>query len=107
MEFQFLLGMIIGFSIAGQIFYIMTLHNLSYYALIKALGGTETMILKMILFQAVVVGIIGYIIGNGGDLALGISIKNTTLTFEYPWQSTTFYRIFCRANMRIYCSFKH
>lgn len=84
------LGVIIGFSIAGQIFYIMTLHNLSYYALIKALGGTERMILKMILFQAIFVGIIGYIIGTAITLLWGHLIKNTTLTFEYPWQLLIF-----------------
>ena len=67
-----LLGTIIGFSIAGQIFYIMTIQKLSQYALIKALGGTEKMILKMILFQAFVVGIIGYVLGTAGDFALGV-----------------------------------
>lgn len=84
------LGMIIGFSIAGQIFYIMTIHNLSYYALIKALGGTEKMILKMILFQALVVGLIGYILGTGVTLLWGYAIKNTTLAFEFPWQLLLF-----------------
>lgn len=78
-----LLGMIIGFSIAGQIFYINTIQNLGYYALIKALGGTEKIILKMILFQALVVGIVGYILGTGVTLLWGFAIKNTTLTFEF------------------------
>jgi putative ABC transport system permease protein len=80
------LGVIIGFSIAGQIFYIMTLHNLKYYALIKALGGTEKIILTMILFQAFVVGIIGYILGTAVTLLWGFQSRNTTLSFEYPWQ---------------------
>lgn len=80
-----LLGMIIGFSIAGQIFYIMILQNLGYYALIKALGGTEKMLLKMILFQALIVGIIGYILGTAVTLLWGFATKNTTLTFEFPW----------------------
>lgn len=78
-----LLGIIIGFSIAGQIFYIMTLQNIGYYALIKALGGTKNMILKMILFQAFVVGIIGYILGTGATVAWGYAIKNTTLAFDF------------------------
>lgn len=78
------LGMIIGFSIAGQIFYIMTMQNIGYYALIKALGGTEKTILKMIVFQALIVGIIGYILGIGVTLLWGFAIKNTTLTFEFP-----------------------
>lgn len=84
------LGVIIGFSIAGQIFYIMTLHNLSYYALIKALGGTERMILKMIVFQAVAVGVIGYILGTAVTLLWGFQIRHTTLTFEYPWELLIF-----------------
>lgn len=84
------LGLIIGFSIAGQIFYLMTMHNLSYYALIKALGGTEKMILKMILFQALLVGVIGYILGTGATLLWGFAIKNTALAFEFPWQLLLF-----------------
>lgn len=79
-----LLGMVIGFSIAGQIFYIMTIQNLGYYALIKALGGTEKMILKMVVFQAIAVGVIGYILGTAVTLLWGFAIKNTTLTFEFP-----------------------
>lgn len=85
-----LLGMIIGFSIAGLTFYIMTIQNLGYYALIKALGGTEKMILKMILFQAFVVGIIGYILGTGVTLIWGFATRNTTLTFEFPWELLLF-----------------
>lgn len=84
------LGLIIGFSIAGQIFYIMTLHNLGYYALIKALGGTEKMLLKMIVFQVMVVTVMGYILGTGATLLWGFAIKNTTLTFEFPWQLLLF-----------------
>ncbi len=76
--------MIIGFSIAGQIFYIMTIQNLSHYALIKSLGGTDKMVLKMILFQALIVGIIGYILGIGGTVLWGFIVKNTILAFEYP-----------------------
>lgn len=84
------LGMIIGFSIAGQIFYIMTLHNIQYYALIKALGGTKTSILLMILAQVLIVGFIGFILGTGVTLLWGYAIKNTTLTFRFPWQLLAF-----------------
>lgn len=84
------LGMIIGFSIAGQIFYIMTLHNIQYYALIKALGGTKSTILLMILAQVLVVGFIGFILGTGVTLLWGYAIKNTSLTFRFPWQLLAF-----------------
>lgn len=84
------LGIIIGFSIAGQIFYIMTLENLVYYALIKAVGGTGKMILQMIVFQAAIVGVIGYVLGIGVTVLWGYAIQDTTLAFLFPWQLLVF-----------------
>jgi putative ABC transport system permease protein len=84
------LGLIIGFSIAGQIFYIMTLQNLSYYALIKALGGTNKMVFKMIIVQALVVGLVGYLLGTGTTVLWGIAIGDTALAFMFPWQLLLF-----------------
>lgn len=80
------LGVIIGFSIAGQIFYIMTLHNLKYYALIKALGGNQKLISRMIMVQVGLVGIIGYLLGTGATIFWGMAVKDTTLAFLFPWQ---------------------
>lgn len=85
-----ILGVIIGFSISGQIFYIMTLENVVYYALIKAVGGTGKMILKMIVFQAALVGIIGYTLGIGVTVLWGYAIQGTTLAFLFPWQLLVF-----------------
>lgn len=84
------LGIIIGFSISGQIFYMMTLDNIKYYALIKAVGGTKEMILKMILFQALTVGVIGYALGISITILWGMAIKDTTLAFLFPWQLLLF-----------------
>jgi len=84
------LGIIIGFSIAGQIFYIMTLQNLMYYALIKSLGGTKTMITGMIFSQAFLVGFIGFVLGIGATIIWGMAVKNTTLAFLFPWQLLLF-----------------
>lgn len=81
-----ILGLIIGFSITGQIFYIMTIENLTYYALIKALGGTDRMILKMITTQVLIVGFIGFCLGTAATILWGIAIKDTTLAFLFPWQ---------------------
>lgn len=84
------LGVIIGFSIAGQIFYMMTLENIVYYALIKAMGGTEKMILQMIIFQAALVSVIGYALGIGITVLWGLAIQDTTLAFLFPWQLLLF-----------------
>ena len=79
-----ILGLIIGFSITGQIFYMMTMHNIHAFALIKAIGGTNKTILFMVLAQAGLVGIIGYILGTAATLLWGFTIKGTTLAFEFP-----------------------
>lgn len=84
------LAIIIGFSIAGQIFYIMTLHNLSYYALMKALGGNEKLIYQMISVQTALVSVVGFLLGIGATLIWGSLVKNTTLAFLFPWQLLLF-----------------
>jgi putative ABC transport system permease protein len=84
------LGFIVGFSIAGQIFYMITLENLMYYALIKAIGGTKRMILQMIIIQAIIVGLIGFFLGIGATILWGMAIKDTTLAFLFPWQLLVF-----------------
>lgn len=84
------LGIIIGFSIAGQIFYIMTLENLMYYALIKGLGGTKKMLFNMITVQAILAGAIGFSLGMGATALWGIATKGTTLAFMFTWQLLLF-----------------
>lgn len=84
------LGLIIGFSIAGQIFYIMTLQNLKYYALIKSIGGNQKLISRMIMIQALIVGVIGYLLGTGATLLWGKAVEDTTLAFLFPWQLLIF-----------------
>ncbi len=85
-----ILGIIVGFSIAGQIFYIITLNNMKYYALIKSIGGNEQQITRMILFQIGLVGIIGFLLGTGATLLWGWAIKGTSLAFLFPWQLLLF-----------------
>ena len=85
-----LLGLIIGFSIAGQIFYIITLENITYYALIKALGARRNTILQMIFSQAAVVGVVGFCLGTGATVLWGWAIKSTTLAFLFPWELLLF-----------------
>lgn len=84
------LGIIIGFSIAGQIFYIMTLQDLMYYALIKALGGNHRLISQMIIVQTTVVSTIGFLLGTGATILWGHAIRDTTLAFFFPWQLLLF-----------------
>lgn len=84
------LGIIIGFSIAGQVFYIMTLQNMSYYALIKAVGGDQGLISRMIATQVAIVGTIGFLLGTGATILWGMAVEKTTLAFLFPWQLLLF-----------------
>lgn len=84
------LGLIIGFSISGLIFYMMVGNNIKYYALIKSMGGTQTMIMYMIMMQALIVGILGFIFGTAVSMLWGYATEETTLAFYFPWQLLLF-----------------
>ncbi|MDB6138249.1 MAG: transporter permease [Verrucomicrobiaceae bacterium] len=81
------LGFIVGITISGQTFYNFTLDNLRYFGTLKAMGATNPALLKMILFQAVIVGGIGYGLGVGLASAWGtLLVGRTQIAFQMPWQ---------------------
>lgn len=59
------LGAIIGAAITAQTFYIFVVENLKQFAAMKAVGFNNQQLFKLVLTQAVVVGLIGYGIGIG------------------------------------------
>jgi putative ABC transport system permease protein len=54
---------VIGLSIAGQVFYMFILDNVSLFGALKAIGAKKSELITIILFQSIVVGIIGYGMG--------------------------------------------
>jgi putative ABC transport system permease protein len=80
------LGFIVGAAIAGQTFYNFTLDNLRHFGALKAMGASNTMLLGMILLQALMVGSIGYGLGVGAASLFGYLLGNTELAFRLPWQ---------------------
>ena len=58
-----LISFIVGLSIAGQTFYTFVLENLEEFGALKAIGAKEHEIIKMIFFQSMVVGFLGYGLG--------------------------------------------
>lgn len=80
------LGFVIGTAIAGQTFYNFTLDNLRYFGTLKAMGASNRMLLRMILLQALQVGLIGYGIGVGAAAGLGFGLRETELSFRMTWQ---------------------
>ena len=80
------LGFIVGAAIAGQTFYSFTMENLRQFGVLKAMGTSNWMLLRMILLQATLVGIIGYGLGVGLTSLFGWAMRNTILAFKFPWQ---------------------
>lgn len=81
-----LLGFFVGTAIAGQTFYSFTVENLRYFGVLKAMGTSNVLLLKMICFQALIVSFIGYGIGLGGTVIFSILTRNSQLSFRFPWE---------------------
>lgn len=81
------LGFLVGTAIAGQTFYLFTLENLKQFGALKAMGTGNVRLVVMILFQALVVGVVGYGLGIGAAAAFGVAVKDSAqLAFFMPWQ---------------------
>jgi putative ABC transport system permease protein len=82
-----MLGFLVGTAIAGQTFYNFTLDNLRHFGALKAMGATNLRLLRMILLQALVVGLIGYGLGVGLASLFGQLAGKTELAFRLLWQT--------------------
>jgi putative ABC transport system permease protein len=84
-------ALIVGTVVAGQTFYIFTIENLRQFGALKAIGTTNRRIVRMILLQALLAGIIGYSIGMG--LAAGffeiVGRQEALRGMTMPWQVMT------------------
>lgn len=81
-----LLGFFVGTAIAGQTFYNFTLDNLKQFGALKAMGTGNIRLLRMILLQALLVGLIGYGLGVGAASLFGFLTKGSELAFRLVWQ---------------------
>jgi putative ABC transport system permease protein len=80
-----LLGFIIGVAIAGQTFFNFTIDNLAYFGTFKAMGATNSLLVKMVVFQSLLVSLIGWGMGIGAAAVFGWSFRHTELSFSLPW----------------------
>lgn len=55
-----LISFVVGLSISGQTFYTFVLENLKEFGALKAIGAQKHVLIKMIFFQATLVGFLGY-----------------------------------------------
>jgi putative ABC transport system permease protein len=73
-----LLGFLVGSAVAGQTFYLFILDNLKHFGALKAMGITNARLVRLVLFQGAVVGVLGYCMGMGlaaifADVLKGVS----------------------------------
>jgi putative ABC transport system permease protein len=81
-----LLGFFVGIAIAGMTFFNFTQDNLKQFGVLKAMGTTNGVLLRMILLQSSLVGAIGYGMGVGAATLFGYLTRNSELAFRMPWQ---------------------
>lgn len=79
-----ILGFIIGTAVAGQTLYNFTVDNLPYFGVFKAMGADNSVLLKMVLLQALFVSAIGWGIGMGSACLFGYVSRGTELSFSMP-----------------------
>jgi putative ABC transport system permease protein len=77
-----ILGFLVGTAIAGQTFYNFTLDNLKQFGALKAMGASNWRLLRMIMLQALQVGLIGYGLGVGAASCFGLLSGNSELAFR-------------------------
>jgi putative ABC transport system permease protein len=69
------LGLIVGIAVSGQTFYTFTAENIKHFASLKAMGVRKQSLIKMVLLQATVVGLIGWGIGSGAAAIYGVNMN--------------------------------
>ena len=86
-----LLGFVVGVAISGQTFYSFVLENLRHLGALKAMGASNGLLARMLIVQALTVGMIGYGLGVGLTAVFGFAVVKTGQPpFLLPYQLPLF-----------------
>lgn len=80
-----LLAMTVGFGVTGVMLYMFTYENLKQYAVLKAMGATDNLLLTMILVQAGTGALLGTGIGVGSCAIVGELVGILDFPFRMMW----------------------
>jgi len=79
------LALMVGVVIVAQTLYASTMDRLPEYATIRAMGGSRAYLYKIVIKQAVVGGLLGYLIGISVVVVLAYLARNASSSPEVPW----------------------
>jgi len=80
-----ILALLVGVVIVAQTLYASTMDRLPEYATIRAMGGTRSYLYKIVIKQAVLGGLLGYVVGITIVLLLTYLARNSSSPPEVPW----------------------
>ena len=59
------IALVVGAVVAGQTFYLFTLENIRQFGVLKAMGTGNSVLVGMVMLQALTVGVVGFGLGTG------------------------------------------
>ncbi|HLG99468.1 MAG TPA: ABC transporter permease [Bryobacteraceae bacterium] len=80
-----LLGFLIGLAVVSQAMYATTMENIEEFATLKALGATRGFVMRVIVLQAVIAGLAGYLLGVLITHPMVLAAKASIPWVSAPW----------------------
>jgi len=90
MAAMLILAMTVGFGVTGIMLYMFTYENLKQYAVLKAMGASNSMLLKMVFVQAGVSAFLGAGLGVGLCSIIGDLVSVIDFPFRMMWFTPLF-----------------
>lgn len=81
-----IIGFTIGLVMMWQIFNNFVISHLHQFGMLKMLGVSNALLMKMVLFQAAVTGGLGYLIGLLLTILFGFIFCDTVIAFHLTWR---------------------
>jgi putative ABC transport system permease protein len=78
------IGAIIGFGTVAVLIYVATMDYLREYATLKAVGAPNRRVVALVVVQAVVTGLCGYLLGLGFTYLARLELERRTLMLHIP-----------------------
>jgi putative ABC transport system permease protein len=75
-----------GGAVAGQTFYTFTLESLRHFGVMKAMGSPTWQLVRMVLAQTFVVGLLGYGLGMVGVAISSYFMTDSKVAYHLTWQ---------------------